>query len=112
VSATNVIAHADEMMQRKAFALMEVTREEVEVKVEEQLDRMDALVRIGAAVATNCTPTIEQQIEAAKAALLNHDETMVAIKLGKMILRKAGEFADEAISESFAGAEEKESQTG
>jgi hypothetical protein len=37
---------------------------------------------------------------------------MVAIKLGKMILRKAGEFADEAISESFASVEEKESQTG
>ena len=112
MNATNVIALADEMMQRKAYALMEVTREEVEVNNTEQLDRMDALVRIGAAVASNCTPTIELQIEAAKAALLNHDEMIVAIKLGKMILRKAGEFADEAISESLASAEEKEIQTG
>ena len=50
LDAMSTIHHADEMMQRKAYALMEVSRPESPVAIE-AVDRMTALVKLGAAVA-------------------------------------------------------------
>ena len=55
--AETTIRHADEMMQRHAYALMEVERDEVNLTAD-ATDRMSTLVKLGAAVASNCTATI------------------------------------------------------
>ena len=100
IDATDTISHADEMMQRKAYVLMEVSRPEADI-TDKAINRISALVKLGAAVASNCTPTIIREMEAAKAIGISQDEMMVTIKLAKMLLRKAGEFADEAIEEAL-----------
>lgn len=99
--AVTTIRHADEMMQRKAYELMQVNREDVPQTVE-AADRATALVKLGAAVASNCTPTIVSHLSLAQSSGATERETDVAIKLGKMVLAKAGQFADEAINESLS----------
>lgn len=103
--ATKTIHHADEMMQRKAYALMEVARQEVPLIIE-AADRLTALVKLGAAVASNCTPTITGHLAVAQTSGATESEIKVTIKLAKMILGKASEFADEAISEALGSAQE------
>ena len=100
IVATDCINHADEMMQRKAYALMDISRPKADI-TDKAISRISALVKLGAAVASNCTPTIIQAIEAASTIDISHDEMMITVKLGKMVLRKAGEFADEAIEETM-----------
>ncbi len=98
IDATGSISHADEMMQRKAYELMDISRTNVDVS-DKAGSRISALIKLGAAVASNCTPSIIQAIETARSADVSRDEMMVCIKLSKMVLRKAGEFASEAIDE-------------
>ena len=98
--ATSTIHHADEMMQRKAYALMEIHRQELPLTIE-AVDRMAALVKLGAAVASNCSPTITEHLTAARSARATDSELKVTVKLAKMILGKAGEFADQAISDAL-----------
>jgi AhpD family alkylhydroperoxidase len=95
------IQHAEEMMQRKAYELMQVSREDVP-QIADAADRITALVKLGAAVASNCTPTITSHLSLAQSSGATEGEIEVAIKLGKMVLAKAGQFADEAINESLA----------
>jgi len=98
--ATSVILHADEMMQRKAYSLMEVAREDLPVAVEAD-DRLVAFRKLGAAVTSNCTPTITAYLTAAQSTDATGSEIKMTIKLAKMVLHRAGEFADEAISEAL-----------
>lgn len=98
--AEAVIHHADEMMQRHAYALMEVSRDEVPLTAE-ALCRMTALIKLGAAIASNCTPTITVHLALAKTSNATEGEIKVALKLGKMVLEKAGQFANEAVNESL-----------
>lgn len=102
--ATSTIHHADEMMQRKAYSLMQVARPEVAQTIG-TLERMSALVKLGTAVASNCTPTITQLMTAARSTEATEAEIKVTIKLAKMILRKASEFADQAISDALESAQ-------
>lgn len=98
--ATCAVRNADETMQRKAYALMNLEREEQPLdNPAHSEDRIALLVKIGAAVASNCTTTIEQYIETAKASRVSAEEITLSVKLGKMILGRAGEFADEAIAD-------------
>ncbi|MEH6578865.1 MAG: carboxymuconolactone decarboxylase family protein [Amphritea sp.] len=103
IDATDSISHADEMMQRKAYALLDISRPEADI-TNTAINRISALVKLGAAVASNCTPTIMQAIGAARAIDISQDEMMVTIKLAKMILRKAGQFADKAIEEALGSS--------
>ena len=98
--ATDSIRHADEMMQRKAYALMEVTRQEVPLTIA-TTDRLTALVKLGAAVASNCTPTITEHLAAAHSSSATESEIKVTMKLAKMVLNKASEFADQAIDDAL-----------
>ena len=93
------IQHADEQMQRKAYSLMNLERDEQALGDDSDIEPTAALVKIGAAVASNCSPTIEHYINAAKAMGIEIENIRYAVKLAKMILGKAGEFADEAIAE-------------
>ncbi len=102
--ATTAIHHADEMMQRKAYALMGVSRQEVPLTID-SADRLTALVKLGAAVASNCTPTILEHLASAQSSGATESEIKVTVKLAKMVLGKASEFADQAISEAHAGVE-------
>lgn len=97
--STIAIEHADEHMQRKAYSLMNLERAEQTVEENDNIEPIRLLIKIGAAVASNCAPTIEHYINSAKARGVDIDNIRYAIKLAKMILGKAGEFADEAISE-------------
>ena len=99
VDATSAINSAKETMQQKAYSLMNIQRKEVEEPSYNGSDRITVLVQIGAAVASNCTTTIEKYIEIAKTMGITSDEITVTVNLAKFILKKAGEFADEAISE-------------
>lgn len=96
--ATLVIKNTQETMLRTAYSLMKAERERVVLHEYESTDRMSSLVKIGAAVAGNCTTSIKKYIELAKSLEITSREIIVAVKLGKAILQKAGEFADEAIS--------------
>jgi len=98
-SSALVIQHADEQMQRKAYVLMSIEREEQELDDKGDTEQIALLVKVGAAVASNCSPTIEHYIAAAKAMDIEIGNIRYAIKIAKMILGKAGEFADEAIAE-------------
>lgn len=100
-SATCVIDSSGEIMQRKAYSLMEIDREEVPESCSDEQDRMTILVKIAAAVAANNTNNIERYIGMAKSIGASHGEMTVAAKLGKAILKKAGEFANEAINEAL-----------
>jgi len=100
--ATNAILHADEMMQRKAYALIGLNRDEVQLTTD-ATDHIYALVQLGAAVARNCTPTIIHHLAAAKSIGTSGSEIKMTIKLAKMVLARAGEFADEAISDALEG---------
>lgn len=95
-----VIHHADELMLRHAYDLMKRTRAEARLTCEAS-DSISALVKLGAAVATNCTPTIEAHLLVAKDLGVSKDEINVTVKLAQMVLRKAAEFANEAINESL-----------
>jgi AhpD family alkylhydroperoxidase len=99
--ATSVIDSADEMMQRKAYSKMNIQREEIEQPLSNDSDQITALVKIGAAVASNCTTIINKHIEIAKSLEISVDQMTVAIKLAKAILTRAGEFADEAIADAL-----------
>lgn len=98
--AEATIRHAEEMMQRKAYELMEVSRAD-EPLMADATDRVTALVKLGAAVASNCTPTITSHLALAQSSGAAGVEIKVAIKMGKMVLSKAGQFANEAINESL-----------
>lgn len=98
--AETTIRHADEMMQRKAYDLMRLSRVDVPL-VTDATDRITALVKLGAAVASNCTPTITSLLSLAQLSGATKAEIEVTIKLGKMVLAKAGQFADEALNESL-----------
>jgi len=98
--AEAAVGHADEMMLRHAFQLMEVQRDDVRLMAEAD-DRITALVKLGAAVASNCTPTIKVHLALAQSHGVSEGEIKVAIKLAKMVLGKAGEFANEAINEAL-----------
>jgi len=98
-SSALAIQHADEQMQRKAYALMNIEREDQAAGDDSDAEQIAVLVKVGAAVASNCSPTIEHYITAAKAMDIEIGNIRYAIKLAKMILGKAGEFADEAIAE-------------
>ncbi len=98
--AETTIRHADEMMQRHAYALMEVERDEVNLTAD-ATDRMSTLVKLGAAVASNCTATIIAHLALAQSSGATEGEIQVALKLGKMILGKAGQFASEAVNETL-----------
>lgn len=100
-SATCVIDSSGEIMQRKAYSLMEIDREEVPESCSDEQDRMTMLVKIAAAVAANNTNNIERYIGMTKSIGASHGEMTVAAKLGKAILKKAGEFANEAINEAL-----------
>jgi len=100
--ATDAIRNAEEAMQQKAHALMNIERAQQGQHDVAGSDRMALLVKIGAAVASNCTTTIEEYIRAAKAAGIAPEEISVSVKLGQMILTRAGEFAGEAIAELLA----------
>lgn len=102
LAATCVINGSAEVMQRKAYSLMKVKRAEVQESCTDSLDRMTLLVKIGAAVASNCTTTIKRYIEMAKSDGIDHDEIAAAIRLAQIILKRASEFADEAVSESIS----------
>lgn len=99
--ATCVINNAKEIMQRKAYALMNVPGKEVAECCSNGADRMGELVKMGAAVAANCTTNIRIHIEIAKSLGVSSGEIRVAIGMAKAIRRKAGEFADEAISDGL-----------
>ena len=92
-------------MQRKAYALMEIPRRESPLTME-AFDRMTALVKLGAVVVTNCSPTITQHLTTARSAGATESELRVTAKLAKMISGKAGEFADQAISDALGGVDE------
>ncbi len=97
-AATCVIKSSDEIMQRKAYSLMEIEREELPESCSDEQDRMTILVKVAAAVAANNTNNIERYINMAKTVGASHGEMKVAAKLGKAILKKAGEFADDVVS--------------
>ena len=65
-AATCVIGSSGEIMQRKAYALMEIEREEVPEQCSDEQDRMTVLVKIAAAVAANNTNNIERYLKMAK----------------------------------------------
>lgn len=98
-AATCVITDAAEIMQRRAYSLMRVKRDDVPEHCTETLGRMTLLVKIAAAVASNCTTTIKKYIEMAESDGIDPDEITAAIRLAQKILKRAGEFADEAIVE-------------
>ena len=104
--ATNTIQHADEMMQRKAYALMEVSRQEVPLTIAAGGDHLTALVKLGAAVASSCTPTIRGHLAVAQLSGVTANEIKVTIKLAKIVLGKASEFADQAISDVLGSEQE------
>ena len=99
--ATLVIKNTQETMQRTAFTLMEEEREWVVLHEYDSADRMSALVKLGAAVVGNCTTSIEKYLDLAKSLEVPSGEITMAVKLAKAILKKAGEFADKAISEQL-----------
>ena len=99
--AERTIQHADEMMQRKAYELMDVRRADVPVAVE-ATGRLAALVKLGAAVASNCASTIAAHLALAHSSGATKGEITVAIKFGQMIVGKAGQFAREMLKESHA----------
>ena len=103
--AINTIQHADEMMQRKAYALMEVARQEVPLTIAAG-DHLTALVKLGAAVASSCTPTIRGHLAVAQLSGVTENEIKATIKLARIVLGKASEFADQAISDALGSEQE------
>lgn len=99
--AKNTIHHADEMMLRKAYTLMDIPRQDLPVEIAAS-DCLTALVKLGAAVASNCTPTIKAHLDIAKLSGASEQELHMVIKLAKMILGKGSEFADQAINDALA----------
>lgn len=106
-AATCVIKSSDEIMQRKAYSLMNVKRKEVKESCADRLDRINILVKIGAAVAANNTNNIQRYIELSKPMGITTEELTVTTKLAQAILKKAGEFAEDAITETLDLLEEK-----
>ena len=106
-AATCVIKSSDEIMQRKAYSLMNVKRKEVKDSCTDHLDRINILVKIGAAVAANNATNITKYIDLATFSGIMADEMTVTIKLAKAILKKAGEFAEDATTEALSNLEEK-----
>ncbi len=99
--ATFVINSSKETMQRKAYSLMNIKREDVAECCSDRSDRMAELVKIGAAVATNCTTNTKKHIELAISLGVSSKEIEIAVGMAKAIRKKAGEFADQAVSEGL-----------
>ncbi len=102
-AATCVIGSSGEIMQRKAFELMEIEREDVPENCTDAEDRLTTLIKVAAAVASNNTNNIERYLALATSLGATHGEMTVAAKMAKAILNKAGEFADDVVREGLKG---------
>ena len=101
LEATFVIKSSNEIMQRKAYSLMDIDREEYSESDTNEKNRLTVLIKVAAAVASSNTNNITGYLAMAASMGASHGEMKVAAKLGKAILKKAGEFADEAMDEGL-----------
>ncbi len=100
--AACVIDSARESMQGKAYALLKIPRGEVAECCVDSSERVAVLVKLGAAVAVNCTSNISKHMQLAQSLGVTDHEITVVTGIAKAVRNKAGEFADQAISQGLA----------
>lgn len=97
-----MIRYASEIMQTKAYTLMDLQHKVTDVEpLSIHFDRISLLVRIGAVVALNNITGIEKYIQLALQHEVNLNEIQMTTALAKVVAAKAREFADDKIKKSL-----------
>jgi AhpD family alkylhydroperoxidase len=97
IDAVAVRKDATEMMAEHAFAALRANARNTDAGEAAAPNRVKALVSVGAALAVNCTSSLEQHLVAARSVGLSPNEIRAVLKLAGLIKRVAASHVEKQV---------------